>query len=144
MKVWLSIGVLFLSWSMNVVANCWIIKNMKGYEARNYNNYAFEDSSMSNRNFHVQIDGIRSKIKFGDGIANKLICDQLSQFSMVCKTSSYTKATIETWVVDEESGNILMTKMSQGYGKLDGVTTLIGNIDGNCEINPFDVFDNYE
>lgn len=111
-----------------VLADCYVIGDLKGYSTRENEDYKILDDGISSQKFIIEINGDKSSVS-----PNDMSCMQAGSHTILCfdKTSE-GQSTIETWAVYPDKGKAIYTKSINGYGSFNGANLFVGNVKGQC------------
>ena len=121
--------ILFIAFSSQAYAQCFVVGDLKGHSARENENFEVIDDAISGQKFIIEINGENSSVT-----PNDMSCLEVSVNSLMCfSQASDKKSTVETWTVYPSNNKVVYTKAINGYGVFDGGKLLVGSVKGRCE-----------
>ena len=111
-------------------SECVIAENFKGYIAKKYNNFVFEEDAMTRGKWVIYINGDKSSVLPESGMTTVI---QTAPNSLLATAVNKNGSTIETWTVFTKEKKVLYTKTANWSEGLDGINTFVGDITGKCE-----------
>lgn len=121
--------LLIVLFPMTSNANCWVVGDLKGQSVRATENLEFDEDSISDKKFIIEIDD-----KTGSLTPTDLSCAGLSNVTLFCGSLKDSGASVfEVWTVYPEAKKVTFTNSRAGYGVFDGASLFVGDILGECD-----------
>jgi len=111
-----------------VLADCYVIGELKGFSTRERDGYELSDDGISSQKFIIEINGDNSSVS-----PNNMNCFQAGSHTLLCLDKiSEGQSTIETWNVYPDKRKAVYTKSINGYGSFNGGNLFVGEIKSQC------------
>lgn len=122
-------SALFLTVS-SAHAGCWVIGNLQGFGANEYNQYAFKKDGYTGKMFVVNIDKKSPSVT-----DSSMTYTVISPTSMVGTYATDLGLTIQTWQISTDKTKALMTinRTNSNDVSQDAVSSFVGDVKARCD-----------
>ena len=120
--------IFLLVLSFQVSASCWVVNNLNGSSAYQYNNYSNTPDGFKDRTFVVNIN--KDKPSFTDSLEKYTVIDDKT---MVGIYSTDLGTTIDVIQISGDNKRLLMTRNRTNSTMKDMVASYVGDIVRQCD-----------
>ena len=124
------LGCLLLLAASSDDAGCWVIENLRGSGAHEYDQYAIKNDGFAGKVFVVNID--KKSPSVTDSIMNYTV---VSPTAMTGTYATDLGLTIQTWQISTDETKALMTlnRTNKNNVLQDAVASFIGDVKARCD-----------
>ncbi|MFP9227707.1 hypothetical protein [Pectobacterium cacticida] len=122
-------GFILLLTTSYAHAGCWVIGNLHGFGAYEYDQYGFKKDGFSGKVLVINFDENSPSVT--DSIMTYTV---ISPTSMVGAYSTDLGFTMETWQISTDSKKVFMTRSRTNAGFIhDAVSSFVGDVKAKCD-----------
>ena len=128
MKRFFPCAVLFFTCA-SASAECWVVTNVQGTGAYQYNQYTIENDGFAGKEFAINID------KKSPSVTDSLMTyTVISPTAMVGEYATELGLTLQTWQISTDRTKAFMTINRTNTNKImqDAVAAFVGDVKGKC------------
>lgn len=128
MKRFFPCAVLFFTCA-SASAECWVVTNVQGAGAHQYNQYTIENDGFTGKEFAINID------KKSPSVTDSLMTyTVISPTAMVGEYATELGLTLQTWQISTDRTKAFMTINRTNTNKImqDAVAAFVGDVKGKC------------
>lgn len=128
MKRFFPCAVLFFTCA-SASAECWVVTNVQGTGAHQYNQYTIESDGFTGKEFAINID------KKSPSVTDSLMTyTVISPTAMVGEYATELGLTLQTWQISTDRTKAFMTINRTNTNKImqDAVAAFVGDVKGKC------------
>lgn len=128
MKRFFPCAVLFFTCA-SASAECWVVTNVQGTGAHQYNQYTIENDGFTGKVFAINID------KKSPSVTDSLMTyTVISPTAMVGEYATELGLTLQTWQISTDRTKAFMTINRTNTNKImqDAVAAFVGDVKGKC------------
>lgn len=124
------LGCVLLLASSSASAGCWVIENLRGSGAYEYNQFAIKNDGFAEKVVVVNID--KKSPSVTDSIMNYTV---LSPTAMTGTYATELGLTIQTWQISTDETKAMMTlnRTNKNNVLQDAVASFIGDVKARCD-----------
>ena len=110
-------------------AECWVVTNVQGTGAYQYNQYTIKNDGFAGKEFAINID------KKSPSVTDSLMTyTVISPTAMVGEYATESGLTLQTWQISTDRTKAFMTINRTNTNNImqDGVASFVGDVKGKC------------
>ena len=124
------VGSVLLLTASSASAGCWVIGNLHGFGAYEYDQYNFKKDGYTGKVFVVNIDKNAPSVT-----DSSMTYSVISPTSMVGTYATDLGLTIQTWQISTDKTKAFMTlnRTNTNYVSQDAVSSFVGDVKAKCD-----------